>query len=78
MIQQMKTFKSGDLPTALNLLKVSEVVHCEFQNISFFEFALSDLRGANIVQYKLMKKNTHIISYVDALKYTYAGAVVAF
>lgn len=50
----MKTFKSGDLPTALNLLKVSEVVHCEFQNISFFEFALSDLRGANIVQYKLI------------------------
>lgn len=28
-------------------LKVSKVIHCELQNVSFFKFALSDLRGGD-------------------------------
>lgn len=37
--------KPGVLLTALMFLKVSKVIHGELQNVSFFKFALSDLRG---------------------------------
>lgn len=74
----MKPFQCRVRPTALNLLKVSNVVHCQFQNIGFFEFTLSDLREGNMDSYKWINKTPLIKSYIAALTYTYVGAVVAF